>query len=141
MSSEWRAHVSKLEVRPFLSGSSIVQCRRSCDAGLVTVNCEHARMFPPWRCVHSSSYGNCTMLCICRVMTGANNQAHWFGPTLNSVLAQPETAGGRVACNSAAWPQSSYLYWRYVYVIGAPLVHDICVGCVVCALVLRTTVQ
>ena len=76
-------------------------------------------------------------------MTGANKQAQWFGPTLSSVLAQSETAGERVVRNSAAWPRSTYVYWRYVYIMGAPLVHDICVGCVcvMCALVLSTTVR
>ena len=41
-------------------------------------------------------------------MTDANEQAHWFGPTLSSVLAQSETAGKRVVRNSAAWPRSTY---------------------------------
>ena len=65
---------------------------------------EHARMSPRWRCVHSSPYGICTMLCRCGVMTDANEQAQWFGPTLSSVLAQSQTAGERVVRNSTAWP-------------------------------------
>ena len=52
MPSGWCAHASKLEVRPFPSGSCTVQCRRSCDVGLLTLLCEHARMSPRWRCVH-----------------------------------------------------------------------------------------
>ena len=36
------------------------------------------------------------MLCRCCVMTVANRQEQWFGPTLSSVLAQSETAGARV---------------------------------------------
>ena len=77
---------------------ALVRCR------FATVFREHAHMSPRWRCVHSSSYGICTMLCRCCVMTDANEQAQWFGPTLSSVLAQSETAGERVVRNSAAWP-------------------------------------
>ena len=68
-------------------------------------------------------------------------QAQWFDPTLSLVLAQSETAGERFVRNSAAWPRSTNVYWRCVYIMGAPLVHDICVRCVVCALVLSATVQ
>ena len=81
------------------------------------------------------------MLCRCCVMTGANKQTQWLGPTFSSVLAQSDTTGERVVRNSAAWPPSIYVYRRYVYIMGAPLVHDICVKCVVCAIVLSTTVQ
>ena len=117
VSSEWRAHVSKLEVRPFFpSGSYIVQCRRWCDVGLLTVLREHARMSPRWRYVHSFSYEICTMLCICCVMTNANKQAQWFGPKLSSVLAQSETAGERAVRNSAAWSRNTYVYWGHVYI-------------------------
>ena len=141
MSSELRAHISKLEVRPCPSGSCNVQCRRSCDVGLLTVLCEHARISPRSRCVHSSLYEICKMLCRCCVITGANKHAQGFGPTLGSVLRQSEPAGERLVCNSAAWPRSTYTYWRHVSIIGAPLVHDICVRCVVCALVLSTTAR
>ena len=81
------------------------------------------------------------MLCRCCVMTGNSKQAQWFSPPLRSVLAQHETAGERVVRISAAWQRSTYVYWRSVYIVGAPLVDDFCVGCVVCALVLSTTVQ
>ena len=73
-------------------------------------------------------------------MTGAKKQVQWFGATLILVLAQSRTAGERVVRKSAAWPRSTYVYWRHVYIMGAPLIHHICVRCVVCALVLSTTV-
>ena len=81
------------------------------------------------------------MLCRCCVMTDASEQSQWFGPTLSSALAQSETAGERVVRNSAAWPRSTCGYWRHIYSMGTPIVHDICVRCVVCVLVLSTMVH
>ena len=73
------AHVSTLEVRPFLPRMEFVLC--SADVG---------------------------------VMTGANKQTQWFfGPTLSSVLAQSETAGGLSVILLLG--RRVHIYWRYVY--------------------------
>ena len=79
MSSFTCAHVSRLEVRPFRRETAL--CNAGIRAMLAYV------IFPRTETARCKAN-------IC-VITGANKQTPCFGHTLNSVLAQSETAGER----------------------------------------------
>ena len=76
-------------------------------------------------------------------MTDANEQAQWFGLTISSVLEpnlklQERELSGIVRLGREVY---IYVYWHRVYIMGTPLVHDICVTCVMCVLVPSTMVH